>query len=168
MTDDKEKENIKLRLLLFKECNRNCLGCCNNDWDLDNLSICNSYLEYSEILLTGGEPMLHPDIIVEAITEIRKQTKAPIILYTAKTDNQKELLYILSIIDGVTITLHDQSDVLPFLSFAKQVSHKNKSLRVNIFKGVCITNIPDGWVVKDNIVWIKNCPLPVGEVLQRL
>jgi len=27
----------KLRLLLFPDCNRNCAGCCNNDWDLDLL-----------------------------------------------------------------------------------------------------------------------------------
>ncbi|MBU1087771.1 MAG: hypothetical protein KKD05_09695, partial [Candidatus Omnitrophica bacterium] len=55
----------KLRLLLFTECNRNCNGCCNNDWDLKSLLNEHLFKEYSEILLTGGEPMLHPELILE-------------------------------------------------------------------------------------------------------
>ena len=67
----------KLRLLLFEECGRNCPGCCNRDWDLQALPVCQDFTPYQIIMLTGGEPMLHPEIIHSAVTEIRRQTKAP-------------------------------------------------------------------------------------------
>ena len=67
-------ERKKLRLLLFETCNRSCEGCCNKDWDLTSLSVCTDYTPYREILLTGGEPLLQPELVVQAIREIREQT----------------------------------------------------------------------------------------------
>lgn len=52
----------KLRLLLHEECNRNCKGCCNKDWDLNALEIEDDFTDYDEILITGGR----------AITSFRK------------------------------------------------------------------------------------------------
>ena len=49
---------MKLRLLVTEECNRHCPGCCNNNWDLKSLSVCKSYRDYEQILITGGEPLL--------------------------------------------------------------------------------------------------------------
>ena len=49
----------KLRLLLLDDCNRNCPGCCNRDWDLQALPLCQDYTPYRLIMLTGGEPMLY-------------------------------------------------------------------------------------------------------------
>lgn len=72
----------KLRLLLLDDCNRNCPGCCNRDWDLQALPLCQDYTPYRLIMLTGGEPMLYPEIIREAIAAIRRQTNVPIYLYT--------------------------------------------------------------------------------------
>ncbi len=155
---------MKLRLFLFSECNRNCQGCCNKDWDLDNLRGCFSYKGFSEIMLTGGEPMLYPNVVRQAIRDIRNQTTAPIYLYTTKTNNQVELIKILNIINGITITLHNQKDVEPFLYFVQQIGNIDKSLRVNIFKDINIGEIPKEWKVKNNIIWIKDCPLPAEEV----
>jgi molybdenum cofactor biosynthesis enzyme MoaA len=42
----------KLRLLVTSECNRSCSGCCNKEWDLDKLPVCESYKDYDEIYLT--------------------------------------------------------------------------------------------------------------------
>ena len=57
----------KLRLLLFEECDRDGPGCCNRDWDLRSLPVCRDFTPYQVIMLTGGEPMLHPEIIREAV-----------------------------------------------------------------------------------------------------
>jgi hypothetical protein len=39
---------------------------------------------------------------------------------------------------------------------------------VNVFSGILLPSVPDGWVCKDNIKWIPNCPLPLGELLARM
>lgn len=158
-------ERKKLRLLLFEECNRNCAGCCNHDWDLKSLPVCTDYRPYDLIMLTGGEPMLHPDIVREAIERIRQQTAVPIYLYTAMVEGLDDLLPML---DGVTLTLHSPKDVAPFYHFdmtAKNVH--GKKLRLNIFEEVGSLSCHTWWKVKDRITWIKDCPLPEGEVLMR-
>jgi organic radical activating enzyme len=167
----------KLRLLLFKECDRSCPGCCNKQWDLNELPIEDDFTKYSKILLTGGEPLLRPFVVKSVILDIRKQTNVPIILYTAKSDDIKRFTNILDIVDGITLTLHEQYDVDNFLKLNADISsyynrhkYKNKMLRLNVFHNV---NVPDlfdfdMWKIKNNIVWIDDCPLPTNEVFKRL
>lgn len=155
----------KLRLLLFEECNRSCPGCCNRDWDLQALPVCQDFTPYRIIMLTGGEPMLHPEIVRAAVAEIRRQTKAPIYLYTAMTQGLDELMPLL---DGVTLTLHAPCDYLPFWRFDQSARNLDgKSLRLNIFEEVGPVASSERWQVKDHMAWIPNCPLPQGEVLMR-
>lgn len=161
---------MKLRLLLFQECNRQCDGCCNKDWDLDSLPVCRDFTGYDKIMLTGGEPMLKPNMIKQVVDQIRSVNKCPIILYTAKTNNVISLIEILQIVDGLTITLHNQYDVNSFDYFdfiRRECKIKGKSLRINIFDGIKISNISPEWIVKDKIKWIKNSSLPEDEVFMR-
>ena len=168
----------KLRLLLFEECNRNCEGCCNKDWNLKELPIINynnhlKFNEFQQILLTGGEPLIKPEFTENAIREIRKRCNVSLYIYTAKTDDIYLIKYLLKKLNGITVTLHDTSDTQHFLKLCKNLFNddiRDKSLRVNIFKEV--TNIkeeqiPFYWQVKSNIEWIKNCPLPEGETFMR-
>jgi len=162
----------KLRLVLFEECHRRCSGCCNNDFDLPGLPVCDSYKDYELIMLTGGEPMLHPEKIAQAINRIRQETAAPIILYTALTVDKEVLSILLDEIDGITVTLHDNSDVKPFLDFDDYYVGawgSSKTYRLNVFNGVEIDlgDVKGKWKVKPGIEWIKDCPLPEGEVLMR-
>jgi pyruvate-formate lyase-activating enzyme len=166
-----------LRLLLWNECNRRCRGCCNKDWDLDNLPIVQSFSGYDMIMLTGGEVMLYPEKVEAVVAAIRCATDVQIIVYTAKSDPAKALLDVLERADGLTLTLHAQKDVKPFAAFqdaledALRYNHKlqNKSLRLNVFKGVDITGVSvRGWKLQRDMVWVKNCPLPKNEVFMRL
>lgn len=172
-------ERKKLRLLLWENCDRDCDGCCNKGFDLPNLPVCGSYKGYDLIMLTGGEPMLYPDRLKTVIGEIRKETDARIALYTAKTDNVDALIEIADLLDGLTVTLHDPSDVAPFLAFDDRFAwhrinrgltkKREQTFRLNVFSEVKIIHgeITTKWNIKDNIEWIKDCPLPVGEVLMR-
>jgi hypothetical protein len=112
--------------------------------------------------------MLYPSIILEAIKNIRTQTNAPIYLYTAMTTSAVDLLFLLlTKLDGLTVTLHEQYDVEPFEEFDKILSRFNvedKSLRLNVFDNVVTKDYP-GWIIKRGIKWIKNAPLPDGETL---
>lgn len=162
---------VKLRLLLLAECNRACKGCCNKNWDLSALPVCTSFSGYEQVILTGGEPLLEPDLVREAVAEIRRQTRAPIYLYTAWRNDPWLLHNILTLVDGVTLTLHTRKDVEPFKAFNKilrVMGCSGKSLRLNVFHGVSLGDEDvSAWEVKRDIRWIKDCPLPTDEVFMR-
>lgn len=160
---------MNLRLLLFAACNRACEGCCNKQWDLEALPVCESYDGYDMIMLTGGEPMLRPGLVCETVAQIRAQSDARIILYTARVVG---LADIAPLLDGITLTLHEQADVRPFEALElppRSWRTAIKSLRLNVFAGVNISGVDTaGWQVKAGIEWIEDCPLPEDEVFMRL
>jgi pyruvate-formate lyase-activating enzyme len=161
----------KLRLVMFEECNRSCEGCCNNDWDLSGLDIVGGYAGYDLVMLTGGEPMLKPKLIVGTVEKIRATSNALVYLYTAKSKRAMDLIAMLHILDGVTLTLHEPYDVAPFIELNDLIVKMGieKSFRLNVFKGVDITGVnTELWDVKSEIEWIKDCPLPDGETIERL
>jgi MoaA/NifB/PqqE/SkfB family radical SAM enzyme len=168
-----------LRLLITEECKRDCAGCCNKQWDLSKLPLESRFDQYEMILLTGGEPMLDAVHVYEIIGRIKRQTNAPIYMYTAKVDEQIELLILLAALDGITVTLHTQDAVEAFLSFNTMMNIfwkddilRKKSYRLNIFKGVEMPNESwdscGVWKIKKDIEWIADCPLPEGEVFKRI
>jgi len=166
----------KLRLLLTTDCNRDCPGCCNKDWDLSRLPIVSSYTGYDEIMITGGEPLLELDKLYSTILHIREQNLAcKIYVYTAlQPINIMAIISVLGYIDGLRFTLHEQLDVMPFEELVRIIAlattyAQTKSLSVNIFRGIKYNREKlIGWTIKDNIVWIKDCPLPKGETFMRL
>ena len=112
---------------------------------------------------TGGEPMLHPEIIQAAVADIRSQTNAPIYLYTAQP---AELDALMPLLDGVTVTLHAPEDIPVFEAFDRTARNlAGKSLRLNVFEEAGTLTCRPEWKVKDHMEWIPNCPLPEGEVL---
>lgn len=160
----KEKRVKKLRLLITEKCNRNCKKCCNRQWDLKKLPICEDYSSFDQILLTGSEPMLIPQIVRYIILKIRAINQCPIYLYTAKVDKIQSVLSTLFFVDGLTLTLHEQKDVKPFL----RLNSCRKSLRLCLFEGI---NLPTKQNFKKRAIkeiqWIENCPLPKNEVFMR-
>lgn len=162
----------KLRLLLFSECNRCCAGCCNKYWDLEALPVCKSYAGYDSIMLTGGEPMLNPILVVDTVRRIRLEHDGPIWVYTAKIDNPLSILSVLLKVDGMCVTLHEQRDVSAFydlLTWVPPATLKVKSMRLNVFAGVTLGHVDLGeWDVKKDMEWIPNCPLPNHETFMRL
>ena len=162
----------KLRLIVTEHCDRNCEGCCNKDVDMASLPYCEDYTPYGMILLTGGEPMTDPEKLVKVINEIRRQTDAPIILYTADLTKPLELFMIMALIEGVIVTLHDKTDVPFFYDFDKKFQAPakmilNNRLRLNIFKEAGFVAAKPYWDIKADMEWIQNCPLPAGEVLMK-
>jgi pyruvate formate-lyase activating enzyme-like uncharacterized protein len=158
----------KLRLLLWEACDRSCQGCCNLDWDLKTLPVCRDFSGYDEILLTGGEPMLAPATVRAVVRNLRGRSPATIYVYTAKVDSTFDALAVLREVDGMCVTLHEQKDVEPFLRFAAFSAGMDRSLRVNVFRGVDCPVIPFGWKAKTDIEWVRNSALPVGEEFMRM
>lgn len=161
----------KLRLLFTELCNRNCKGCCNKDWDLYLLPKV-THWNYDEILITGGEPFLFGERLIFFLKALRIATNAKIYIYTAKVDEAHIVAEALKYCDGITLTLHKESDsfhydVLRSYFLQRNVELSNKSLRLNVFKGINYTK-DTNWKIRDNIVWKKDCPLPKNEEFKRL
>jgi hypothetical protein len=156
---------------MLKECNRACPGCCNKDWDLDNLPTATEFTGYDEILITGGEPMLQKAKLAHLIAKLRSVTDAKIFVYTA-WNVPVEIDWLINQADGITWTMHEQSDAhnliaLNFLSWKE--AWPNKSLHLNVFKGIDLGHCPEtyGWKVKRDMEWIVDCPLPENEVIMK-
>lgn len=120
-------------------------------------------------MLTGGEPMLRPQFVLDVVTRIRQEHRGQLLVYTAKVDNIAKTLNVLRHVDGLCVTLHEQSDVGVWARFASSCRDSSKSLRLNVFANVDIGGIDTAdWIVKDGIEWIPNAPLPSGETFMRL
>ena len=178
-----------LRLICTYECNRNCQGCCNkqdlfledNLKSIDEEDIKNVINDYHQVLITGGEPMLFQTRVAVLLARIRVASCIDVILYTAKTDWSLDgFLNQLAPLDGITITLHDQRAADEFCNLFEglmdfNVTHliNEKSLRLNVFNGVnldlnLIKYIRMMWLIKNNIEWIPDCPLPSNEKILKL
>jgi MoaA/NifB/PqqE/SkfB family radical SAM enzyme len=104
----------KLRLLITKYCPKRCDGCCNKQWDLNNLPIV-QHFNYDKIILTGGEPLSDQTIekticLLKYLNNIDINPQRKIYLYTADYDNLYNYLFILKLLNGITITLHNKKD----------------------------------------------------------
>ena len=163
------------RVLITLACPRSCPYCCNGYdhimrqarpiTDLADL------VDYDQVLLTGGEPMLYPDEIRRIIPILRGQrTKATTIyLYTALYT--PELPGLLPLLDGAQFTLHlpfSPSDLRDFESFQGDiVLYPEKSFRLAISPDIetTIPVIPNRWVRVLSKDWRseERCVLPPGE-----
>jgi hypothetical protein len=164
----------KLRLLVTEDCDRSCPGCCNKDWDLAGLPVLDltKPIAYDEVILTGGEPLLHPTYLVNLVEVLRtiSPPSCKVYVYTACPSG---IPLVLGAVDGVTLTLHEQSDIWDFgklLDGLTPDQTEGKSLRLNVFRGVKLPDFVDlsAWKVKADVVWKKDCPLPADEEFWRL
>ena len=167
----------KLRLLTTKYCPKDCTGCCNKDWDLNKLPVVDDFNKYDEIIITGGEPLdistrEHTLSLINYIYDWCNSKR--IIVYSAYGPGIIWLMRNTNI-DGITYTIHDESDVESLRIVAKYFNAENfwlpqVSLRLNVLKGI---DIPDDidlklWKVKKDIEWIPNCLLPKDEVFMKM
>ena len=105
---------------------------------------------YSEIVLTGGEPMEHPDYVALMLGALRMRVpERPIYLYISKYHHM--LIEILPLVDGVTWTVHGQplwDDTLDFNSFQRIIETlqvKNSRLLIMARANARITIKPQLW-----------------------
>jgi len=172
--------NKKLRLLVTTKCPHHCPLCCNNSWNFDELPRVNRW-NYQQIMITGGEPLIHPvrvQLLAHTIRSIADMqgTNPEIFLYTSICD--RRLDRILDSVSGIVLTPHDKDDVEKFLKTnnrfleMKRVGYWSTiSLRLNLFKDIkemlpAETDL-SLWKIKD-MEWIKDCPVPEGEDFRRI
>jgi hypothetical protein len=139
--------------------------------DLSTLPVATDYSQYDEIMLTGGEPLLHPHILRSIIFDIKEQAPdAKLYVYTAKVDWLYPLLNVLSAVDGMTITLHTEPDVFDFQLLAHKLYVSGKSMRLKVCEGLPMPIVPrleKFWSVS-RFSWMADSPVPEGEDFMRV
>lgn len=104
--------NKKLRLLVTAKCHNKCPMCCNNQFDFEKIPVVDR-LDYEEISITGGEPLL-PDCngktmwLAHGIRNVFHTLGIPaprLFLYTAWVD-YRTLRNRSYDFDGICLTLH--------------------------------------------------------------
>lgn len=168
------------RVITTYKCPKDCELCCNKNWKgKPAVKMKESdYKKYDMIVITGGEPLLFPGKIIDLCERIREENKnTTIILYTAYVKKFPGVLFLIrNYLDGITVTLHDNEDVEPFIKLNNAINSPwsdirgGFSFRLNIFKGISLPVDIDlsMWKVKSGIEWIKDCPLPKDEELLEL
>lgn len=181
--------NKKLRLLVTAKCHNKCPMCCNNQFDFEKIPVVDR-LDYDEISITGGEPLL-PGVsssttwLAYGIKNVFYTLGIPapkLYLYTAWID-YRTLRNCSYDFDGICLTLHSKLDVTKFVEMNdimlgnKRYKYNDRgfdpdcSLRLNLFadmKALLPKDIDLSlWKVKD-IEWVKDCPVPEGEDFRRI
>jgi organic radical activating enzyme len=164
----------KLRLLVTKVCDRNCAGCCNKDYDLNNLQIFHNFNGWDEIMITGGEPLLFPRELKRLLNHMDHDQKTRLYLYTASMKIFDNIDMLNAYFDGIQLTIHDVSlkEIKKFNAQQKKLIKlkPEMKMRLSVFPELkyAITIEPKIWNVVRFQDWIVNCPLPEGETLGRL
>lgn len=133
-------ENTKgiIHLLVTSLCNRNCIHCCNKQYDLNDIPyVTDKELKNCHTLcLTGGEPFLftNPTAIARYYKENYPNIKK-VYVYTNATELEAYLhKNNLDYIDGVNVSLKTLKDWLKFDNIIKDKSIKSlNDNRVYIF-----------------------------------
>lgn len=172
--------NKKLRLLVTANCPNRCPMCCNKQFKFDEIPVVDR-LDYDEIMITGGEPMLYPENLERLCKSIREVTaqmgrKPKIYLYTARCSWRNFERAINHYVDGVVFAPHSKDDIAFFREINNNLLKKvrygyeiEQSLRLKVFPEVRDA-LPENlkcWQVQAS-EWIENCPLPEGEDFRRV
>ena len=166
----------KARLIISYRCDKSCPDCCN-EWKGTEQQVKQVTLDevrgYDEVMITGGEPMLFPDMVREMIPVLRSQGAKTVYLYTALF--RPGLRSIIELLDGVHYTLHEGarvSDLGRFYDFQNLIQGKPGSFRLYIDSKVDlpVTIHPDRWARLEVFPWMKEIEtcLPEGEELLAL
>lgn len=77
--------------------------------ELQELDSVAKLLRYDEVVLTGGEPLLEPDLVVEVCKTLRSAPPyRKVFLYTARFDCEA-VMKVLPYVDGIHFTIHENA-----------------------------------------------------------
>lgn len=170
-------KNKKLRLLVTSQCPHKCPMCCNKQFDLMKVPVLDR-IDYDEIMITGGEPLLYPRSVcdlIKGLRVLRHGTQTKFYVYTSVA-HPVIFQTVLDEADGIVLTPHNEGTIDLFCRLNASLLRApektaGKSLRINLFHDIK-EMLPQGidlslWQVKD-MEWIKDCPVPDGEDFRRL
>ncbi len=170
------------RVILTFDCERSCSYCCNNYSSIIDKAIpitleesAEALKDYRVVAITGGEPLLDPQGILDFAKMLRRSNPDRMIyLYTAKFDITP--IWFLNIIDGIHFTLHESTtakEVEDFEVIQRALQeYPGRSYRLFVHPGIehFIPIRPRTWSRIESKPWINenDCKLPEDETLFKI
>lgn len=184
---DQIEPKTKARVLITEDCNRNCTGCCNNFESImqhaqyiDTLYELPQFL--TEIMISGGEPMLYPERTLRITRELRDQYPlSKIYLYSSFYN--KNLEEIIPLLDGFQYTIHEgatESDLVLLDKLQELLENHRKDwhdksfrlyiddkvdLPVRVLPNVWNKAKVSTWLTENELLDIQPNGIPEGELL---
>jgi hypothetical protein len=142
------------------------------------VSMLKQFIDYDEIILTGGEPFLHPQRLLRIINYYKENGTNPnqkIFVYTAMIDFNEYVLFneIIALVDGIHYTIHEGCNLEDFYLFQSLIDkYPEKSFRLYMLPSIdfLVAIRPSAWSRVEVKPWITEdvlC-LPEGEELYYL
>ena len=121
---------------------------------------------YDKVILTGGEPMLDADRVINIATSIRFHSHCKIYLYTAYHKNDWDLERVLQQVDGIHYSLHAEAtgvDIFDFECFQQRIQTwaDVKSFRLFVDNKIkCAVHVrPNTWQQVEFKPWLSEAEL---------
>ncbi len=163
-----------VRLIITLDCPRDCSYCCNKQPVLKQAKKIQSpdcLLGYDEICITGGEPMLYPNKIIDIIESLNNlhPLNRKIYLYTAMFN--EDLIGLIPKVDGIHVTLHqgmsgfEMGNFYHFQERSSSIGFWGGSYRLYIHPDIKdeISIYPNRWSRIESKPFLEDCPLPENE-----
>lgn len=155
-----------LRLILWRDCNRNCPKCPNKNLP-PQPPFDGDFTKYDEIILTGGEPLMRPYDLYRVVDEIRQQTDVPVYMYTALAAAYP-IGELLKYIQGITFTVYDRLGMAALGRLNDHLVASNltdKSLRLIVFGAIPIPQIVKLFWEWEYREYKDDCPIAPNEIM---
>jgi len=161
------------RVIMTWDCPRNCDMCCNKNLPVEPRPCTLADLaDYDQVLLTGGEPTLYPEKLLDNIMTLRAQSREQkIYLYTAQF--LPAMHGFVPLLDGIQYSLHHPvtpTELLDFADFQFLIGKYRGTERTfrlyvdnRITESVLVE--PHNWSRVGFTPWREPSPLPEGEEL---
>lgn len=132
----------KARVILTLKCTRDCEYCANKQDRIKNQMIPLKSFEilkgYFEVSITGGEPLLYPDLVIKFINELRDMNPG-ITIYMYASIYKPWVNMIVKLLDGIHYTIHKErnyDDIQNFYFFQNLMYvhkfYETKSIRLSL------------------------------------
>ena len=139
--------NKRCRVLITSECNLRCEYCCNKLPEVQatiKMTTMDQFIEeiapkYEEISISGGEPMLAEDKLINIIYSLPENAKK--YLYT-NGSYSPSIIFPIHLLNGVNIGVHQELNSSDLLCWLKEIAESNPtcSLRFHMQEGVSFPN----------------------------
>ncbi|TCL39978.1 4Fe-4S single cluster protein [Anaerospora hongkongensis] len=179
---------MKARVLVTLDCPRSCEGCCNDNLTLNNIAALSSIdqlLQYDEVIISGGEPMLIPEKVIEFCQTLRGMNYSGLIyMYSALYNHTLREVYVellrrstggfKALLNGLHFTVHNEAgdkeinELKQLSKFLQIFSDRQLRLAIDgrLYERYDFSNIDfSAWDVVRKLQWKDDCPLPIGEEL---
>lgn len=170
--DEENADHSAIHLMINSQCTNVCSDCCNNQYDLDSVPVVtlDELKAAKEVMLTGGEPFLIPNIL-SVVESLRKQFPniERLYIYTSgfamfRSRSSWARPRIMLYVDGINFSPKSEADRRTIVELFQNTYYRNlmgymKSTRFILMNFPDRKKSSDEWFIRDlHLGELENTP----------